>query len=110
MDVGNIGLRPPIGTGIPWEVPCVLVQHMKRGNTTRPVGIGIALDVGAVLTVTLSFRVRTTTPVTGMNRSWSYDSVTSLKWGYRERGLGLLPKVIGGWGRRAFLERALEVI
>jgi hypothetical protein len=77
MDMGDIGSRPPVGTGIPGEVPLILVQHMKRGNTTRPVGVGIVLDVSAVLTLTLSYRVRTTTPVKGMNRSWSYYSVCS---------------------------------
>ena len=56
----------PIGIGIwvPGEVLGVLVEYILWGNSARPVGIGKALDIGAVPAVALIYRMGTSTPVT----------------------------------------------
>jgi hypothetical protein len=69
MDRGSIGSRPPVGTWVPGEVLCVLIEYMSRGNSTMPLGVGEVLDISAVLTIASSFRVRVFTPVTGMKGS-----------------------------------------
>jgi hypothetical protein len=94
MDRGSIGSRPPVGTWEPGEVPCVLIEYMRRGNSTRPVGVGEALDICAVFTVALSFRVRASTPVIEMKGSWGDHSGASLEWGSWEGSLSLLPKMV----------------
>jgi hypothetical protein len=59
-----------IGIWVPGEVLGVLVEYILWGNSARPVGIGKALDIGAVLAVALIYSMGASIPVTGNFRSW----------------------------------------
>jgi hypothetical protein len=80
MNRGSIRSRPTVGIWVPWEVPCVLSEYMSGGNSTRPVGVGETLDISVVLAFALSFRVRASTTVARMKKSWGDDSGASLEW------------------------------
>jgi hypothetical protein len=57
-------LHGGIGIWVPGEVLGVLVEYILRGNSAKPVGIGKALEIGAVPAVALIYRMGTSTPVT----------------------------------------------
>jgi hypothetical protein len=100
MDRGSIGSRTPVGTWVPEEATSVLIEYMSGLNSTRPVGVREALDISAVLTIALSFKVRASPPVTGMKGFWGDQSLASLEWGSWERSLSLLPKMVRDKGEK----------
>jgi hypothetical protein len=104
----SIRSQPSVGARISRKIPDVLGQHMGRGDTTRPVGIGVALYVGVILAIALIFQVRSTTPVAGLNRSRDYDYVVPLKGSSWKWGPSLLPKVMRDRGLKSVCGKSIS--